>query len=283
MINSNLRRRIWQILMRLSSIIPMRKGVSGNNLFRRYESLLSIAGKTSCVQDNDLSIIARIVESYRHAARLQENRGNSMWHIFFNKYHIPLHKIFMEGQLEEIAGILRNPGGSELFYGFDNLMSSFQSQIEGDSNSAKQHAAICLDGLVRVAEAMGAIRLDNPERYHVDPPTPWEADFIVEKIEQKLERTISFPNPYPNEHGFWTSKGIVSDRVCQAIYQSWRIKQLLKGIQRPTCFSRLVLAEGSNSSQLKCPSRTWNRGLYNYLIFRSTLLSSGHVLSAFIR
>jgi hypothetical protein len=41
------------------------------------------------------------------------------------------------------------------------------------------------------------------------------------------------PNPFPSEWGLVSSRGIVSFRVPQALYQAWRIAQLLKGIEKP--------------------------------------------------
>ena len=44
---------------------------------------------------------------------------------------------------------------------------------------------------------------------------------------------FSMPNPFESEHGLGSSRGVISYRVPQALYQAWRIKQLLKGIQNP--------------------------------------------------
>jgi SAM-dependent methyltransferase len=41
------------------------------------------------------------------------------------------------------------------------------------------------------------------------------------------------PNPFPCEHGLKTSRGIISYRVPQSIYQASRIKQLVQGISNP--------------------------------------------------
>ena len=41
------------------------------------------------------------------------------------------------------------------------------------------------------------------------------------------------PNPFPGEHGLLTAKGVISYRVPQALYQAWRIKQILSGVKEP--------------------------------------------------
>ena len=44
---------------------------------------------------------------------------------------------------------------------------------------------------------------------------------------------FSIPNPFESENGLDSSRGVISYRVPQALYQAWRIKKLLKGIQNP--------------------------------------------------
>jgi hypothetical protein len=41
------------------------------------------------------------------------------------------------------------------------------------------------------------------------------------------------PNPFPRECGCASSRGVISYRVPQALYQAWRIRQLVAGIPRP--------------------------------------------------
>lgn len=201
------------------------------NFFRRKESLSPIAGKTVGVEVNDSSLVNRIVTAYRLSCDL-ESRGNSMWQSIFDQRHIAIHQVFKSGQIDQASAILRNPARTDFFYGIDNLAQSI-SPILDDPVNAHSYATSCLDGLIRFAEAIGAVRFENPEHYHFTPPYVWEGDAIISKIEEALRKPISFPNPYPFEHGLLTSKGVVSFRAPQALYQAWRIKELLKGKHSP--------------------------------------------------
>jgi hypothetical protein len=80
---------------------------------------------------------------------------------------------------------------------------------------------------------MGALHLDNPERYFMPPDAPG-LDNILTKIDSVFGWKIDFPNPYPNEYGLETARGIASYRAVQALYQAWRIKELLKDTQNPS-------------------------------------------------
>ncbi len=83
-----------------------------------------------------------------------------------------------------------------------------------------------LDSLVLLGEAIGAIDLDYPEGYFHLQPRKWNGENIIEKLENFLGFSLNFPNPYPDEIGAWTTRGVVSYRAPQALYQALMIKKL---------------------------------------------------------
>ncbi|MBI5627068.1 MAG: putative sugar O-methyltransferase, partial [Nitrosomonadales bacterium] len=80
--------------------------------------------------------------------------------------------------------------------------------------------------------SVGAVPLDNPETWAASAGKPYDAEDILAKLSKSCW-PFSVPNPFPAEFGLSTSRGIVSYRVPQALYQAWRIKQLVKGIEHP--------------------------------------------------
>ncbi|OBI53360.1 hypothetical protein A5706_22470 [Mycobacterium sp. E796] len=90
-----------------------------------------------------------------------------------------------------------------------------------------------IDALARFAEAIGAIPLDNPEAYSIRDVVVLKAEDLLEKIERVSGWRFSVPNPFPHEHGIQTSRGVISYRTSQALYQAWRIKQLTREISNP--------------------------------------------------
>ena len=48
----------------------------------------------------------------------------------------------------------------------------------------------------------------------------------MDAIERTIGTPIDFPNPFPNEFGIRTSRGVASYRTFQSIYQAWRLLRL---------------------------------------------------------
>jgi hypothetical protein len=233
MFNRSLRNTVlWSLGAFFLALISSDRLMGYSNLRHRPESLVPIVAKANGIDVDDHVIVERLMKAYQHSMKDLDVRGNSMWKVIYDEYHTSYHEIFMN-DIAKASVILRDPGTTKLFYGIDNLFDNFRSLLEVTPEAASNYAMACFDGLVRFAEAMGAIRLDNPEGYSHIPPFPFEANDVITRIEQVLGQTLSFPNPYPNEFGCLTSKGIVSYRVPQALYQAWRIKQLLNGIEHP--------------------------------------------------
>lgn len=199
-------------------------------LFRRQESLNANAGCTNETTENDVLLISRLIQSYLNSDN-EMHRGQSMWQHIFNQNHQHLHEIIKKGAFDAAAAILRHPCDSDLFYGIDNLCHSFQNLFQ-NPQSAKNYADVCLDGMVRFGEAIGAFPLDNPESYYASPII-YQINTVISHLEQFLNLSLVFPNPYKNEYGVQSTKGIISARVPQALYQAWKIKQLVKDIKNP--------------------------------------------------
>lgn len=179
--------------------------------------------------DADLKLVERIITAYQEANKA--DLGDSMWKVFFASYHNAIHEELMNGHVETVAKIFRDPGASDLFYGFDLLTKSYQGISNTDQVRAP-YARLCLDGLVRFAEAAGVSPIDNPETWSSRDGSTLETEKVLEELSKKCW-PFSVPNPFPAELGLKTSRGIISYRVPQALYQAWRIKQLVKGIDNP--------------------------------------------------
>lgn len=240
------------------------------DLFRRTGSLNPVPGCTTAIQENDSSLVSRLIKAYQISDN-EMYRGNSMWQYIFNQNHASIHQVFKNGQLDEATNILRNPASTDLFYGIDHLCSSLITQFQNPLAPAAI-AAHCLDGLIRFAEAIGAVRLDNPEGYYL-PPILYDAETIVKLIEQTLALSLSFPNPYPYEHGVLTSKGVISYQVSQTLYQAWKIKQLVKGIKNPR-----ILEIGAGLGRTAYYATLFGINDYTIIDLPLTALCSGYFL-----
>lgn len=132
----------------------------------------------------------------------------------------------MTGPLESAAEILHNPHRNFLYYGFEDLHAgSFESYQNGDQRAA--YAMRCRDLLVRLAEALGILRVENPEggSWGVNITLPLED--LVLGIEERAGATLPLPDLHPGYYGLRVRDGFITDRLLNAYYCAFRVKQLL--------------------------------------------------------
>jgi hypothetical protein len=91
---------------------------------------------------------------------------------------------------------------------------------------APETQTIC-DRILRLAEAVGAQNIWNPEVSGVKAES-MDIELLLSNIEKKIGAKVEFPNPFPNELGVNTSRGVVGYRAIQALYQAWRLSVLSK-------------------------------------------------------
>ena len=170
---------------------------------------------------DDDAVVGRIIAAYGAANRSELRADESWWFMQIADIRRPEHEVLLGADVAAVTAMLRDPQANNLFYGFDNLAKALAQP--GDSWPLVQ-GALCYDGLLTLAEAVGAVRLENPEApIRTDIP---EVEDLLNALDATFGFRIDFPNPFPGEVGLWTSRGVASYRCFQAIYQAWRIAQL---------------------------------------------------------
>jgi hypothetical protein len=119
--------------------------------------------------------------------------------------------------------MLRNPNSNMLCYGFDNINRNDPGPAVAWWREWMWQLAA--DNLLRLAEAIRVRRLENPEA--PGPGKPADPEAILRDLDSALGFTVKFPNPFPEEIGLATSRGVVSYRAVQALFQAWRIAELV--------------------------------------------------------
>lgn len=186
-----------------------------------------MGGNTAGQRSEDADLVARLVKSYN---KRKSEIPSDQWNEIFQQHHADIVEAIERGDAKQITSFLRDPVSCDMFYGFDSLSKSLR---QGGQRIEDKYAPMgSLDTLVCLAEAIGARRLDYPENY------TWKiAKFDVEDIIRELDQAFRFkfdvPNIYPQEYGLLTSRGVISYRVPQAMYQAWKIRQLTKGMSNP--------------------------------------------------
>ncbi|MGD0260250.1 MAG: hypothetical protein ABSD29_10560 [Verrucomicrobiota bacterium] len=178
------------------------------------------------------SAVQRLLSAYRSSRPASHYGADSMWRGFFETRQSRMHDIFINGSISEARKVLSNPGESDLFYGFDNLFAEFVQRLRRSSSLRESYARNCLDDLLCFAEAVGALRCENPES-ELRSNSGFSAEDVLAKLENALGVRITFPNPYPAEFGLATSRGVASYRAIHALDLALRVRQLLKEIPSP--------------------------------------------------
>jgi hypothetical protein len=119
------------------------------------------------------------------------------------------------GQIEQLQRLLRDPGKTDLFYGFENLARSLNPEQPGQ----EPHSVWAYQNLLFLAEAIGVKRRWHPENRTPIWPLP-TVDTLLALIDEGVGHHVEFPNPFPGEIGLASSRGIISYRAIQAIYHA---------------------------------------------------------------
>lgn len=179
-------------------------------------------------ESNDSVLIARLKSFYLTCDANFEGNKNSVWADIFRRLHGDIHSAFLNSDHEKIIDILRNPRKHNLFYGFENLNRDL---IKNKRLEDILEPEMTMDSLLSICEAAGLIAMSNPESIKIRKAVAPEV--AVQSLENEFGFKLRFPNPFEGEFGIETSRGILSYRAAQAIYQAWKISTIIKGITGP--------------------------------------------------
>jgi hypothetical protein len=206
---------------------------------------------------DDAGLIDRIVASYRLAVATPVGSTESMW-LTGEMFELrrSVHEQIMSDDPAAAGALLRDPGETDLFYGFEDNCSHQRAQpayTQIDSVAATQ-----FDQLTVLAECVAACRVTHPHQ----PP----GEMIVTEIRDLLASLdavfgfkIEFPNPFPGECGIETGRGILTYRAVHALYQAWRIRQVTRDAAAPR-----VLEIGAGLG--RTAYYAWQFGIRDYTI-----------------
>jgi hypothetical protein len=215
--------------------------------------VLGISTAKEGVEDSDL--VHRIISSYRKANETPLGSSDSMWLGPIADSRKTEYQTMQEGSHADITKMLRNPHQTHLFYGFDDLFASPFSGLASWRHWIRQWIYDCL---VRLAEAVGTVRLEHPEARSRDTNTLDVEDLLI-GLDGAFGFKIHFPNVFPEEIGLLTARGVASYRAVQALCQTWRIFEIVR--KRP---SAKVLEIGAGLGRTAYFARQF--GIENYTI-----------------
>jgi hypothetical protein len=177
---------------------------------------------TGSASGDDTTLVWRIIAAYRRSVDAQS--GGGFWQTDFAQMKRDVHDALMSGDVQLVAQHLRNPAGNRLFYGFEAI---FKGAVPTPA-WLSEYSRLVHNQLMRLCEAVGIIKLANPEAYNPGdpPPTLASPDELLAFADEAFGFRIEFPNPYAEEFGLLTSRGIATLRSIDALYQAWRLWSL---------------------------------------------------------
>lgn len=178
---------------------------------------------------DDHRIIDRVAAAYRRSAGRDYYGRDSIWRNFRDERHRDLHALLLDGPREKLAEALRSPKDNDLLYGFEMLFRERIREIAADPRQTRIIGARLKDQLVRLAEALGALRVENPES------GPWLQTLnlptaeLVGAVERKLGFSLDLPAFYAGLLGLPLPQGVLTYRMIHAAYCACRVKALARG------------------------------------------------------
>ena len=194
-------------------------------------------------------MIRRIIAAYHRAIAVEPPSPGSMWGTGLQDIKSDVHSALMGGDPVECQRMLDHPEQNNLLYGFEAIAASLPATPPNAAGACVRAQAT----LNRLCEAVGAIRLHNPEAEPVRRDVP--ADDALSAL-ACVGLSPIFPNPYAGEMGLPTSKGLASETALRAVYNAWRLKR----------FSPVRVAE-IGAGLGRTAFYAWNMGMRRYSIF----------------
>ncbi|HVF66458.1 MAG TPA: putative sugar O-methyltransferase [Pyrinomonadaceae bacterium] len=173
-------------------------------------------------------IVDRVVAAYRRSAAGDYYGQDSMWRTFREERHQELHELLVHGPREKLVEALSSPRDYNLLYGFETLYKEYHEAVARNPLHARQVGARLKDQLMRLSEAIGMFRVENP-----DGPGAENPSFTVSELIAALERELGFPLDVPAVYagleGLPRPGGVLTNRMIEAAYCASRVKRLASG------------------------------------------------------
>jgi hypothetical protein len=173
-------------------------------------------------QEGDL--VEQIVRAYRRAVAHPVGDDNSFWLREISDRKRSIHDVYMAGDFDRAGKILRDPRSNNLAYGFDDTTVS-----RADDPGWEDWLRMWIyDSLLRIAEAVGTHHIESPEAPEELRQASPNVEDILGGLDSAFGFRILFPNPFRGEVGLETSRGVAGYRAVQALFQAWRIFNLVE-------------------------------------------------------
>jgi hypothetical protein len=145
----------------------------------------------------------------------------------------PVHDALVAPDNAAIRAIFADPASTDLFYGVDNLFPEVIAQISANPEADAYAAQAIRSDILILLDAIGLQPIPYEDR-PLGEIRELEVETSLQQLDRALRQRVEFPNPFRGEVGLSTERGTASFRAIQALYQAWRVQQLLNRSDRRT-------------------------------------------------
>ncbi|HLQ38418.1 MAG TPA: hypothetical protein VK348_11490, partial [Planctomycetota bacterium] len=161
-----------------------------------YETTSRAVGFSTTSTSADRALVARIAAAFKRVDPWASYGADSPWLSIAQSNQREVFDVLARDDLDAIAGLLSRPSENYLFYGFEDVYRGRKEWYKHTPGAAQGYADRCHDLLIRLAEAIGALRVENPEggswgeNLHLSP------DDVMHLIESAFGIDISPPRVF---------------------------------------------------------------------------------------
>lgn len=228
-------------------------------------------GVTEPTPVDDRDLVIRLIEAFLSSHEDAAYDDESQW-LDIRRMHDSIVAVIRSRDVDAVAALLHRPDAGYLFYGFEDI-GVWRDEAYADPEHCARYATHCWILLQQLGQALGLINVPNPEapdRAHQPPPP----ETLIKEIEHELRlASIGPPAIYPGYHGLATSRGVLGERVINALYCAHRVRQLTAQLPAPR-----ILEIGGGLGRQAHYSYLLGATDYTIVDLPITGLSQGHFL-----
>lgn len=201
--------------------------------FKGYPKIEGIIEKDIMPTKQDLLLTRRLLRAYKKASidgkKEKSDPRQDIWTFLEKGPHADLFALLENENIYALAFYLCNMSRMGITHGITQGTIEFK-KIVSDHTYRRWEALLSLDKLIALAEAIGALPLENPEQGEFGLSIFSDVNEIIEIIEKRLKIPIIPPNIEGGLYKLATKKGGIHSRDITAIYTSFRCRDILKNI-----------------------------------------------------
>jgi hypothetical protein len=226
-----LRTSTYASLIAARAAPPSDRSTLSHRALERQEEISLTESPKSSPCSTEIEYCERVVEAFHRSVQAHKQYGaegpQDIWTYSAGTVHKDFIDLLMKGKIRKVAECLCNMSSQGVTHGLSVGAESYRLLKLSDASS-RFIAAYVWDRLLALNEAIGTVRVENPEQ------GPWEENCRI-GVNDLVEKANAFfgINIVPDVNdgeclGLGTRYGVLMARDLYSVYAAYRLKQLTK-------------------------------------------------------